>query len=241
MPVYVSVPACLLATSSQSNAMELGGDTHARAPLSNHELNATPSALRQRVSDDVISGRGLHEVMPAGHDDEILPAAELIDHRIGLTAGRQEILPQRRAGFDIDGADEIVGRRGDEDNPPAVTTAPPLFGVPILIGSMEGMPHGPLRARRAERAVPNGSPRAQIDGAYAAIGRLFAEETRKRHAPAGVDFDGETAHPFADRRRLRRLNSCRRRAPDRAAPIRVGLLRHAGRGGCSSAGRCNWR
>jgi hypothetical protein len=35
--------------------------------------------------------------------------------------------------------------------PPAVRTAPPLFGVPILIGSMEGMPHGPLR-----RAVPSG-------------------------------------------------------------------------------------
>jgi hypothetical protein len=52
-----------------------------------------PSALRQSVSDDVVSGRGSHEVMPASHDDEILPAADLIDHRIGLTAGRQEVLP----------------------------------------------------------------------------------------------------------------------------------------------------
>src|SRR6476469_4658957 len=62
---------------------------------------AAPLALRQRVSDNVISGRGSHEVMPAGHDDKILPAAELIDHRIGLAAGRQEILPQCRAGFAI--------------------------------------------------------------------------------------------------------------------------------------------
>ena len=48
-----------------------------------------------------------------------------------------------------------------------------------------------VAARRAERAIPNGSPRAQIDGAYAAIGGLFAEETSGRHARAGVDFDGE--------------------------------------------------
>ena len=35
--------------------------------------------------------------------------------------------------------------------PPAVIMAPPLLGVPILNGSIEGMPKGPLR-----RAVPNG-------------------------------------------------------------------------------------
>ena len=40
-------------------------------------------------------------------------------------------------------------------------------------------------------AIPNGSPRAQIDGAYATIGRLFAEEPGGRQAPAGVDIDGE--------------------------------------------------
>ena len=76
-------------------------------------------------------------------------------------------------------------------SPPAVATAPPLFGVPILIGSMEGIPHGPFATRRAERAIPNGSPRAQIDGAYAAIGRLLAEKLGERQAPAGIDVDGE--------------------------------------------------
>jgi len=68
--------------------------------------------------------------MSPGHDDEILPA-DFIDRRIGLTAGWQKILPKRRSGIDIDGADKIVRRRGDEDSLAAVTTAPPLFGVPF--------------------------------------------------------------------------------------------------------------
>ena len=110
MPVYVSasVPP---APSSQLKPVKLGRDD-ARPRSHQQTTLATPPALRQRVSDDVISGRGSHEVMPASHDDEILPAAALIDQRVGLTAGRQEILPQGCAGFDIDGADEIVGRRG---------------------------------------------------------------------------------------------------------------------------------
>src|SRR3546814_3988489 len=40
-------------------------------------------------------------------------------------------------------------------SPLAVTTAPPLFGVPMVIGNIEGMPNGPL-----VRAVPKG--RSQI-------------------------------------------------------------------------------
>src|SRR3546814_11218815 len=36
-------------------------------------------------------------------------------------------------------------------SPLAVTTAPPLFGVPMVIGNIEGMPNGPL-----VRAVPQG-------------------------------------------------------------------------------------
>ena len=81
--------------------MELGCD-NARPRSICKPLGARASALSERVSDDVISRRGPHEVMPAGHDDEILPAANLIDHRIGLAPGRADILPQRRAGFDID-------------------------------------------------------------------------------------------------------------------------------------------
>ncbi|MNI84880.1 hypothetical protein D3C73_1418190 [compost metagenome] len=36
-------------------------------------------------------------------------------------------------------------------SPPAVTAEPPLFGVPISSGSMEGMPNGPFFL-----AVPKG-------------------------------------------------------------------------------------
>ncbi len=36
-------------------------------------------------------------------------------------------------------------------SPPAVTTGPPLFGVPIVIGSIDGMPNGPLLT-----ALPSG-------------------------------------------------------------------------------------
>jgi len=32
----------------------------------------------------------------------------------------------------------IVGRRCMKMSPPAVTTAPPLLGVPIVIGNIEG-------------------------------------------------------------------------------------------------------
>ena len=97
-----------------------------------------------------------------------------------------------------------------------------------------------IATRRAERAIPNGSPRAQIDGAYAAIGGLF-----QRRPVDGIRQPALTSTangtPICGSPAPSAPELMSPRAPDHAAPIRVGLLRHAGPGGCSSAGHCNWR
>ena len=68
--------------------------------------------------------------MSPGHDDEILPA-DFIDRRIGLTAGWQKILPKRRSGIDIDARIRLSVAAAMKTSLAAVTTAPPLFGVPF--------------------------------------------------------------------------------------------------------------
>src|SRR5882757_5194914 len=70
-------------------------------------------------------------------------------------------------------------------SPDAVTTDPPLLGVPISKGMKEGIPSGPFR-----RAVPSGLSGGQIDSPDATIGRLRTKDSR-RHLPAGVHQDGE--------------------------------------------------
>src|SRR5690606_877284 len=68
-------------------------------------------ALRQGVGDDVVADRRLHEVMSPGHDHQILPTVLLVDHGVGLPAGRQHVRPQGLAGLDVDGPDQVVGGR----------------------------------------------------------------------------------------------------------------------------------
>jgi hypothetical protein len=78
----------------------------------------------------VIAGRGSHEVMSPGHDDEILPA-DFIDRRIGLTAGCkrscQSVVPVSTSMARI----RLSVAAAMKTSLAAVTTAPPLFGVPF--------------------------------------------------------------------------------------------------------------
>ena len=105
----------------------------------------------QGIGNDIVASGRFHEVVPPRHDDQILSAILFIEDGVGLTPGRQDVLPDRFTGFDVDGADQVIVAAAMKISPPADTAAPPLFGVPISTGSMEGMPNGPFL-----RAVPKG-------------------------------------------------------------------------------------
>src|SRR5665213_2540914 len=63
----------------------------------------------------------------------------------------EPIRPDGLARLEVDGTKESSVMAAMKNNPLAVVTGPPLLGVPISNGSIEGMPKGPLRC-----AVPNG-------------------------------------------------------------------------------------
>ena len=72
-------------------------------------------SLRQGVGDHLVADWRLHEVVTARHDDEVLASILLVGHRRGLAAGGELGLPHRLSAFDVDRADQIVGRGRDED------------------------------------------------------------------------------------------------------------------------------
>ena len=53
--------------------------------------------------------------MAPGHQDDIFTPILLIDHRRRLTAGGERLLPEDFAGPHVDGLEQIVRRRRDED------------------------------------------------------------------------------------------------------------------------------
>jgi hypothetical protein len=62
---------------------------------------------------------------------------------------KNNVTAKNLAGLDFDRLDQIVGRRDDREiRPAAVTTDPPLFGVPICSGMKVGM-HIAIVTRRA--------------------------------------------------------------------------------------------
>ena len=107
--------------------------------------------VRQGKRHHVIAVRGFHEMVAAGHDHHELASVLFIHHRRSLPARGQRRVPQLLAGLQVDGAQQVIGGGAMKISPLAVTTEPPLFGVPISIGRPERMPNGPL-----PRALPNG-------------------------------------------------------------------------------------
>src|SRR5262245_54895669 len=71
--------------------------------------------VRQGVRDQSVARWRHHEVMAAGHDNQILLAILLIDDRRSLATGWEHVTPQDLAGLDVDRLDQVVGRRRDED------------------------------------------------------------------------------------------------------------------------------
>ncbi len=128
--------------------------------------------------------------MPAGHDDQILAAVLLIDHRVGLTACRKDVRPHRLARLDVDGADQVVRRRGDEDQPARRHRRAAVVRRADLQRQHGGDAERSVLPRRAEGAVPQGAAALQVDGAHPAIGRLFAQQAGELDSPARIDVDG---------------------------------------------------
>lgn len=73
--------------------------------------------------------------------------------------------------------------------PPAITIAPPLFGVPIVQGSIESIANGRLVRASPGRTVPNCVTCCHIDRTDAATGRLLAKQSGKRMAPDCGDIN----------------------------------------------------
>src|SRR5690606_28851016 len=147
------------------------------------------SLLRQRVRDYVIALGRLHEVVAAGHDDQVLPSACLVDHGIGLPACRQDVLPGGFAGVDVDGAAPVVGRGGDENQAAGGHHRTAVVGRADHDRQVRGNAERTVGARGAERTVPQHAAGGQLDRADAAVRRLLAQQPG-RHAPTRVDVDG---------------------------------------------------
>src|SRR5882762_7216941 len=70
---------------------------------------------RQGVRDQRVARRRHHEVMAAGHDNQVLLTTLLIDDRRGLATGREHVTPKDLSGLDVDRLDQVIGGRRDED------------------------------------------------------------------------------------------------------------------------------
>jgi hypothetical protein len=72
-----------------------------------------PSLARKGINDKLVNDGCFHEVMAACYDGHILFAAHFICHWRCLSAARQHIAPYGPAGFEVDGADQIVAGTSD--------------------------------------------------------------------------------------------------------------------------------
>src|SRR5690606_14913405 len=78
------IGGCPLAAARAALAILRHGGTPCPCALRNCLPRRPLLALRQRPGDDVVADRGLHEVVPAGHDGDVLPAVDFVgDREIG--------------------------------------------------------------------------------------------------------------------------------------------------------------
>ena len=138
----------------------------------------------------MIANRRFHEMMPARHDPDKLPPVDLERERPGLTARRQDNLPDGCAGGDVDRPEQVIRGRGDKDQPARRDHRPAIVRGADVKGQQARDAERPVLARRPKGPVPKGAPGGKLDGADAAIGRLLAQQAGQRHAPAGIDLNG---------------------------------------------------
>src|SRR5262245_3882086 len=89
----------------------IGGPAHPRIRRASQyrtlvEIAHPSLRVRQGVRDQGITRWRHHEVMAAGHDDQILLAILLIDDRRGLAAGGEHVTPQDLACLDVHRLDQ---------------------------------------------------------------------------------------------------------------------------------------
>ena len=122
-------------------------------------------------------------------DHHVLSATRFVGDGVGLTACRQHGGPQGLARLDVDGAEQVVRRRGDEDQ----TACRHHRAAVVRRADVEGQEgrdaERAIAPGRAKRAVPERLSRLEVDCADAAIGRAGAGHACPGVAPAGVDRD----------------------------------------------------
>src|SRR5262249_27758387 len=89
--------------------------------------------VRQGVRNQSVARGRHHEVMAAGHDEQILLAVLLIDDRRSLAAGGENVTPQDLACLDVDRLDEIA----------APVRSAVVFGYSMLWRPSSGGVYGP--------------------------------------------------------------------------------------------------
>src|SRR5712671_4670012 len=144
-----------------------------RRPLEERESVMFPPhgslRARQGVRDQRVARRRHHEVMAAGHDNQILLTLLLIDDRRGLAAGREHVTPQDLSGLDVDRLDQVVGGRRDKDQAARGYDRSAIVRGADLERNEGGHAERTVPPSRAERPIPQRLPGGEIDRADASI------------------------------------------------------------------------
>ena len=80
-------------------------------------LARNPLLFRQSEGKNIVTLFCAELAMPAGRDDEVLFVLQRVGHWSGLTTRGELILPEFFAGFDVEGAQVEIHRRGSKDQP----------------------------------------------------------------------------------------------------------------------------
>src|SRR3546814_4670237 len=108
-------------------------------------------------------------MMTPGIEDDILPAVRLIGHGGRLSARGQDVGPDGLAGLEVDSADQIVGRGGNEDQPARGDDRAAIVRRADGYRQHRRDAERSVGARGAQRAVPDRLAGRDVDGADAAI------------------------------------------------------------------------
>ena len=93
-------------------------------------------------------------MMPACHNHDILAAVLGVGHHVGLAAARQDVGPDGFTGFYVDRADQIVGRRGNEQQSSCRHDTAAIVGRTDRERNAKSKTPGTVCACRTEGPVP---------------------------------------------------------------------------------------